>query len=84
MKLFYITFRSVTFAQQAERALNTAAIHCTLMRTPKWMEAQGCSYSLRLWAVDVYPALEQLRKQRVNWRRVYVQKSEGQLEEMAV
>ena len=81
MKLFYITFRSVTFAQQAERALNSAAIRCTLMRTPKWMEAQGCSYSLRLWTQDIRPALRHLKEAEVPIQRVYVGGRDGQLEE---
>lgn len=84
MKFYYITFRSVTFAQRGEQVLNRGGLHCTLIRTPKWMEAQGCSYSLRLWTSDIRGAVELLRRQQVAWRRVYVQKTGGQLEEMAV
>lgn len=84
MKFYYITFRSVTFAQRAERVLNTAGIHCTLLRTPKWMEAQGCSYSLRIWAAEITPAIEMLRKNQVSWRKIYAQKSDGILEELGL
>ena len=80
MRFYYITFRSVTFAQQGERILQSAGIRCTLQRTPRWMEEQGCGYCLRIWTEDVSRSVEVLRKNRVNMRRVYVQKGDGQLE----
>ena len=41
MRIFIITFRSVTFAQRGERLLNRNNHRCVLQRTPKWMEQQG-------------------------------------------
>ena len=61
MKFYYITFRSVTFAQRGERVLQKAGLRCTLQRTPRWMEEQGCGYCLRLWTKDAAPAVELLR-----------------------
>lgn len=81
MKFYYISFRSVTFAQSGERALQKAGIRSTLLRTPKWMEAQGCGYCLRLWTNDIQPALQQLRSAQVPLRKVYLQGRDGQLEE---
>ena len=46
MRLYYITFRSVTFAQRAEKLLNQKGFRVSLMRTPRWMEEQGCGYAL--------------------------------------
>ena len=46
MKFYYITFRSVTFAQRGEKVLKKEGIRCTLLRTPRWMEEQGCGYAL--------------------------------------
>ena len=82
MKFYYITFRSVTYAQRGESVLNKAGVRCTLLRTPKWMEEQGCGYCLRLWSGNVMPALQALRENRVPLRKVYVQRGDGQLEEM--
>ena len=48
MKIYYITFRSVTFAQRGEQLLQKSGIRAALLRTPKWMESQGCGYSLRI------------------------------------
>lgn len=84
MKFYYITFRSVTYAQRGEKVLSGANIRCTLLRTPKWMEEQGCGYCLRLWTSDVTPAVERLRENRVPLRKIYAQRSDGQLEEVTV
>ena len=84
MKFYYITFRSVTYAQQGEKLLNREGFRCTLQRTPRWMEEQGCGYSLRIWTQNVVPAVELLKKERIPLRRVYVQNRDGQLEELTV
>lgn len=55
MRIFIITFRSVTFAQRGERLLNRNNHRCVLQRTPKWMEQQGCGYSLRIKTEDIIP-----------------------------
>lgn len=81
MKFYYITFRSVTYAQRGEQVLQKEGIRCTLLRTPKWMEERGCGYCLRLWTDDVQPALRSLRKSQVPLRKVYFQSRDGQLEE---
>ncbi len=84
MKLYYITFRSVTFAQRGERLLRGKDIRCSLMRTPRWMEEQGCGYALKIWTKDVFPAVGLLRDNGIPVRRVYVQRGDGQLEEITV
>ena len=84
MKFYYITFRSVTFAQRGEQVLNKAGIRCTLQRTPKWMESQGCGYSLRIWTADVTSGVELLRSEGVPLRKVYVQRGDGALEEVTL
>lgn len=82
MKFYYITFRSVTAAQRGEQTLHKGGIRATLLRTPKWMEAQGCGYSLRLWTEDVWPAVELLREKGIAFRRAYIQSPDGTLEEL--
>ena len=46
------------------------------------MEEQGCGYCLRLWTQDAGPAVERLQNSRVPMRKLYVQRSDGQLEEL--
>ena len=84
MRIFYITFRSVTYAQRGEQILQEAGIRCTLQRTPRWMERQGCGYCLRLWTKEVNPAVSLLQKQQIPYRKVYIQGRDGQLEEITV
>ena len=84
MKFYYITFRSVTFAQRGERVLRGGGIRCSLLRTPRWMEEQGCGYCLRLRTADVKPALRLLQGAQVPLRKVYLQGRDGKLEEQAL
>ena len=84
MGLYFITFRSVTFAQRGEKLLNRHQIRCDLMRTPRWMEEQGCGYALKLRTDDIRRALTLLGENRVQMRRVYAQREDGTMEEVTV
>lgn len=84
MKAYTITFRSVTFAQRGEARMKKGGYRCTLQRTPRWMEEQGCGYALVLWTKDIGPALQALEEDAIPIRRVYVRGQDGQLEEVAV
>ena len=84
MKFYYITFRSVTYAQRGEKLMRREGLHCSLLRTPKWMEAQGCGYSLQLWTREAERAVALLRENGIPFRKVYVQQTGGGLEEMAL
>ena len=46
------------------------------------MEEQGCGYCLRVWTEDALQAAELLREAGVPIRKVYVQRPDGQLEEL--
>lgn len=84
MHLYFITFRSVTFAQRAEKLLNQRSYRVSLMRTPRWMEEQGCGYALKLWTNQIDSPVKLLRDNKIQLRRVYVQLEEGQMEEVAL
>lgn len=84
MKHYYITFRSVTFAQRGEALLKQNGIHCTVQRTPRWMEAQGCGYCLLLWTNEPGRAVELLDRARIPMRRLYIKRGDGLLEEVAL
>ena len=84
MRLFYITFRSVTHAQRGERLLQEANYRCALMRTPRWMEEQGCGYALKLWTKDIEGAAALLRENHSILRKIYVQHRDGRMEELAI
>lgn len=82
MNYYYITFRSVTHAQRGEKVLQKEGIRCTLQRTPRWMEEKGCGYSLRIWAKEPERALEVLRVAQIQLRKVYLQREDGEMEEL--
>lgn len=82
MRVYFITVRSVTFGQRAESTLRKSGISSSLQRTPRWMEEQGCGYCLRLRTDDIMPAVRILRASQIQFRRVYVQNQNGEVEEV--
>ena len=84
MKYCLITFRSVTPAQRGDRLLRQAGFHCNLQRTPKWMEQQGCGYSLRVPQRDAAGCVHLLRSENVAFRKVYLLRESGLTEELAL
>ena len=84
MKIYYITFRSVTWAQRGEKLLTRNGIRCVLQRTPRWMEEQGCGYCLRIWTREIGQTAALLQNERIPIRRIYQEKGEGLLEELAL
>ena len=81
MKTCLITFRSVTPAQRAELALRRAGVDCNMRRTVKWMEEQGCGYSLHLRCADTANAVDLLRARGIHYGKVY-RKTDNGAEEM--
>ena len=71
MSNYCITFRSVTLAQRGERALAREGQHCTVARTPRWMEERGCGYCLRLDSGDVERAVAVLEGQQIHFSKIY-------------
>ena len=80
MKTEYITFRSVTPAQRAQRVLQKAGMDPLLQRTPRWMAERGCGYCLRVQSADLMRAVELLRRENVAVSKVYATTG-GNLEE---
>lgn len=77
-----ITFRSVTRAQRAEKLLTEKRVSCVLQRTPRWMQEQGCGYSLRVPAGEVSGALVLMENGNLPYRKVYCSTDQGKWEEM--
>ena len=82
MGTLIITFRSVTPAQRAEKLLRGTGIQCDLGRTPRWMEEQGCGYNVRVrWGKSEDISML-LRSHKIPFRKVYLQHSSGETEEL--
>lgn len=82
MKSYLITFRSITFAQRAQKALEQQEIHCRLRRTPRWMEERGCGYAVEAKLVDVEQGLTCLKQWAIPFRKSYRLMGDGTVEEM--
>ena len=81
---YFFTFRSVTAATQASRALERAGISTLMVRTPAELRQMGCGYSLRLQTESIARAAWLLRAEQLPMRKVYLQKEDGSLEEIAL
>ena len=80
----FITFRSVTHAQRGERILLGEGIGCRILRTPRWMEAQGCGYCIRLQRRDLERALPLLRSGGAPYRKIYRQDEGEEMTEVTL
>lgn len=84
MKFCLFTFRSVTPAQRGEGVLQRAGISCNLRRTPRWMEEQGCGYSVRVPFHEAVRCAEILRSQQIPFRKIYLLRDNGTAEELSL
>lgn len=82
MKQSYITFRSVTFAQKAERLLKRAGVYCTMQRTPKELSQRGCGYCLGMRPGQVIQAARLLEAEKVDYGKLYAVNADGGYEEI--
>ncbi|MBE6957999.1 MAG: DUF3343 domain-containing protein [Ruminococcaceae bacterium] len=76
-----ITFRSVTYAQRGERILQRGKIPCRLQRTPKHLTERGCGYCLQIRGLDAPEAVMALRRERLDYGKLYALKEDGSTEE---
>lgn len=79
----FITFRSITPAQQAQRLLRREGVDTLLQRTPRALEQAGCGYCLRLHPEQTALAVQLLRQTGVPFRKIYAAR-DGQMEELTL
>ena len=84
MDLCFITFRSVTPAQRAERLLKHSGFFCNVRRTPRWMEVQGCGYGLQVHFADIKSCVQVLKKAELPYRKVYLLGENGAAKELSL
>ncbi|MBR2047563.1 MAG: DUF3343 domain-containing protein [Oscillospiraceae bacterium] len=83
MKSYLITFRSITYGQRAEQTLRALGKKSRLRRTPRWMEDRGCGYALEVTTGEVSELLAVLRQQQIPWRKVWLARPGGEMEELS-
>lgn len=84
VKFCFITFRSVTFAQSGQRSLKRVGIETILRRTPKGLEQRGCGYCLQLKGTAALDAVDQLRREGIEFSKLYRFRENGSAEEWPV
>ena len=82
--VYFITFRSVTYAQRGERILSRAGVRCGIQRTQRWMAEKGRGYSLRLRTERPEKAVVLLRQEELPIGKVYWQRENAGLEELVL
>ena len=84
MKSYLITFRSITLAQRAQKAMEQNNMHCRIRRTPRWMEERGCGYAVEVKLIDIEQGLMLLRQQAIPFRKGYRVSQDGTVEELTL
>ena len=81
MKRYFITFRSITYAQRAEKMFVQHGISCNIRRTPRWMEERGCGYGVEVRMTELSKGLEMLNSAGIPYRKHYGLDRDGRIME---
>lgn len=79
---YYFTFRSVTAALGASRALERAGVPSVTVRTPKDLRHKGCGYSLRVREELLPEAVRALASAGAGYQKIYRRGNGGQWQEV--
>ncbi len=71
---YFFTFRSVTAATQASRALERAGITTLMVRTPAELRQMGCGYSLRVKERLLQEAQQVFAQEEIAYKHLFRRK----------
>ena len=74
---YLLVCRSITYAQRTARALDHAGITAIVMRTPKALTPDGCSYCVKIPERYMTEALITIKNAGLPSVRVYTQSVDG-------
>lgn len=77
---YLLTFRSLTYAQRAERILERVGVAGTVSRVPKAAATRGCAYCVVVPARHRDRSLEVLAAAGLSPERVLLRRADGSLE----
>ena len=80
---YYLTCRSLTYAQRLSRTLDRAGIRNTVVRTPSGMSSEGCGYSVRIREELLSESMRVLRYSGMPPRKVFRVDSENNFQEVS-
>lgn len=82
MIYYLILCRSLTYAQRTEKALTRAGITAHILRSPKVIDSEGCSHSVKVAERNLSAALVVLARAGLSPKRVFVMAGDGSYKEV--
>lgn len=82
MVYYLIVCRSLTYAQRTQLALERAGITAYVLRSPKVIDSEGCSHSVKVSERNLAPALVVLARVGLSPKRVFIMASDGSYKEV--
>ncbi len=82
MVYYLIVCRSLTYAQRTAAALERAGITAHILRSPKIIDQEGCSHSVKVAERSLADALTLLARAGLSPKRVFVMSSDGSYKEV--
>jgi len=79
---YLLTCRSLTYAQRGARALERAGITGTVLRVPKSISINGCSYCIVVPSRHMARALLQLQKNGLPPEKIFQRDENGRVTEV--
>ena len=75
MNEYYVTFRSLTAAQNASNALRYFGIDAPIVNTPAALSPEGCSYSVSIAKRDIKAVKQIFRQKMIPYRQILAGKN---------
>lgn len=82
MVYYLIVCRSLTYAQRTQTALERAGITAHILRSPKMIDSEGCSHSVKVAERSLATALVILAQAGLSPKRVFIMASDGSYKEV--
>lgn len=82
MVYYLIVCRSLTYAQRTEEVLARAGIAAHIRRSPKVIDNEGCSHSVKVSERNLAPALVALARAGLSPKRVFIVGGDGGYKEV--
>jgi len=79
---YLLVCRSVTYAQRTARALDNAGIGAVILRTPRGLHVNGCSYCVKINERHIATALVVIKDASLPPVRVFTQSDAGAFGEL--
>jgi len=79
---YLVLCKSLTYAQRTARAIEQAGIRALIIRTPRRISREGCSYCAKISDRRIHEALSILRQYHIPYKHIYALLENGELREV--